>query len=58
MRLTSIEREFRQEKAMGKSNFAEQIRNKETYLGIEFGSTRIKSVLTGADSYTDCTRKL
>lgn len=34
---------------MGKSNFAEQIRNKETYLGIEFGSTRIKAVLTGAD---------
>lgn len=33
---------------MGKSNFAEQIRNKETYLGIEFGSTRIK-VVTGAD---------
>ena len=30
---------------MGKSNFAEQIRNKETYLGIEFGSTRIKAVL-------------
>ena len=29
---------------MGKSNFAEQIRNKETYLGIEFGSTRIKAV--------------
>ena len=22
---------------MGKSNFAEQIRNKETYIGIEFG---------------------
>ena len=34
---------------MGKSNFAEQIRNKETYIGIEFGSTRIKAVLTGAD---------
>lgn len=34
---------------MGKSNFAEQIRNKETYLGIEFGSTRIKAALTGAD---------
>lgn len=34
---------------MENNKCAEQIKNGETYLGIECGSTRIKAVLTGAD---------